>query len=69
MILAFDMSVELFPVEVNITEIAGCISRHLIAEMWRLGIAAFSTRGYGSSADLRAELHGRDEAITGRTSF
>jgi len=65
MVLTFDMSVELFPVEVDITKISRRITRHLVTEMRGFGIAALAAGCDGFGTNLRPEFNGSEEAVSG----
>src|SRR5437879_2675207 len=65
MILALDVSFELCPVEIHVAQAACRIARGLIAEMLGFRIAALAAGGYGLRADLRTELHGGNETVSG----
>src|SRR6187549_1739106 len=58
---------DLRAVEVDVSEITGAVSRRLVVEMWRRGVAALAARGYGLGADAVAELDDGDEAVPARS--
>ena len=59
------MSFEPSFIKVHVAEIPCRVSRHLISELRKFGITAFSLCSYGFRVDLRSELDGGNEAATG----
>src|SRR5204863_6964258 len=64
MILPLDVPFQLRAVEVHVPQIARAVSRGLIVEVGRLGIAALAAGRYGPGLHAVAELDHRHEAVS-----
>src|SRR5438445_3115615 len=66
MILPLDVAFELLAIEVHVSQIAGAVSRRLVVEMRRRGVAALAAGRDRSGLHAIAELDDRHEAVAGR---
>ena len=66
MVFAFGVTLQLCPVEINLSEIARAVAFRLVIEMRRRRVAAFSAGGHGFGAHGLAKLNDGDKAVAAR---
>jgi len=67
MVFPLDVSLELRRVEVDFTQVSGAVSLGFIVEVWRGGIPALTSCGYGPGVYLLAKFDYGNEAVSARS--